>query len=49
MTFAKYGVKPVCSGCGRRLVAKEEPALWFVGFPRRAVYGMCCFAKAAAA
>ncbi len=47
VSFKKYGVKPVCSGCGRKLVKKNEPAMWFVGFPAPAVYGIECFKAAA--
>lgn len=43
----QYGVRPICSGCGRKLVIKDEMALWFVGHPTRGVYGQCCWAKAA--
>ena len=42
-TCKQYGVKPVCQGCGRKLVIKDETALWFEGFPRKAVFGSCCF------
>lgn len=41
--FRAYSVKPVCAGCGRKLVAKNEMALWFVGHPVAAVYGPECF------
>jgi hypothetical protein len=46
-TFKEYGVKAVCSGCGRKLVAKNEMALWFVGHPGKDVFGLCCWGKAA--
>lgn len=42
-TCKQYGVKPVCQGCGRKLVIKDETALWFEGYPRKAVFGPCCF------
>jgi len=46
-TFSQYGVEQVCAGCGRHLTASEP--LWFVGYPKpAAVYGPCCFDKAAA-
>jgi len=47
-TFKDYGVKPVCSGCGRKLVAKDEPAMWFASNPGR-VFGLCCWKLAAKA
>lgn len=46
VSFAVYKVKPECAGCGRKLTSKE-PALWFQGFPRRAVFGACCFVQGA--
>jgi hypothetical protein len=46
-TFKDYNVKPVCVGCGRKLVAKNEMAMWFIGHPHKAVYGLCCWDKAA--
>ena len=49
VSCAKYGVEPVCHGCGRRLRANRndgEP-LWLVGYPRRAVYGVCCWKEGA--
>lgn len=47
-TFSQYKVKPICGGCGRKLKATEA-ALWFAGWPLpRAVYGLCCWTKAAA-
>ncbi len=48
-TFKDYNVAPVCSGCGRKLVAKNEPCMAFTGFPSRAVYGYCCWTEAATA
>ncbi len=44
--FRQYGLKPVCAGCGRKLVAKNEMAMWFVGYPTPAVYGKECFGLA---
>lgn len=46
-TFSQYNVPPFCGGCGRKLVASKEPHMWFVGYPRRAVYGPCCFSEGA--
>jgi hypothetical protein len=46
-TFKDYQVKPFCAGCGRKLVASKEPAMWFVGYPSHAVYGIECFKEAA--
>lgn len=40
--FKQYRVKPRCYGCGRRLVAKHEPFMWFTGGTRPAVFGDCC-------
>ncbi len=48
VSFKKYGVQAVCSGCGRKLVKKNESCMWFVGHPRPAVYGYCCWTKGAA-
>ncbi len=46
-TFSQYGVNPACEGCGRKLVAKDEPAMWFRGLPAPAgVFGYCCWGKA---
>lgn len=45
VTFKSYGVQPKCYGCGRRLLLAD--ARWFVGIPRRAVYGDCCFPQGA--
>ncbi len=42
-TFSQYKVKPLCAGCGRKLVAKDESAMWFVGQPKPKVYGYCCW------
>lgn len=42
----KYAVDRRCYGCQRPLRIKDEPALWFTGFPGRAVYGVCCFTQA---
>ncbi len=47
VSFKKYAVKAVCSGCGRKLVKAHEPAMWFQGHPFRAVYGPCCWSIAA--
>lgn len=48
VSFKKYGVEPVCGGCGRRLVKKDEMALWFRGWPLPAsVFGSCCWTLAA--
>jgi hypothetical protein len=44
-TFKGYGVKPVCSGCGRK-VSLAEP-LWFTEYPRAGVFGRECFKAAA--
>ncbi len=44
VSFKKYGVKPVCSGCGRKL-ERAEP-LWFTTIPKPAVYGRECFKEA---
>ncbi len=46
VSFKKYGVQPVCAGCGRKLIKKDEPAMWFVGLPMPAVYGSCCWGQA---
>lgn len=46
-TFSQYKVKAVCSGCGRKLVAKDESAMWFVNIPTVSVYGACCWHLAA--
>ncbi len=43
VSFKKYGVQPICAGCGRKLVKKDEQALWFVGQPKPKVYGYCCW------
>ncbi len=46
-TFKDYAVKPVCGGCGRKLVAKAEPCMWFRNLPKpAAVFGLCCWGKA---
>jgi len=45
----QYEVRRECYGCGRKLVLKDEMALWFVGHPRRAVFASCCFHLAAKA
>lgn len=43
-TFKQYGLtSPACAGCGRKIVAAHEPALWFTGYPTRAVFAPCCF------
>lgn len=48
VSFKKYGVAPVCGGCGRKLVKKDELAMTFVGWPLpAAVYGSCCLNLAA--
>ena len=39
-TFKAFGLRPYCSGCGRRLTPTEP--LWFQGHPFRAVWGWCC-------
>ncbi len=46
-TFSQYHVKPVCAGCGRKLKAKDEPCMWFRGGSTPAVFGYCCWTKAA--
>lgn len=46
-TFKQYGVEPVCAGCGRKLIASKEPAMWFQGIPTPAVWGYCCWKEAA--
>lgn len=46
-TFSQYKVQPVCGGCGRRLVASKEPAMWFRNLPpAAAVFGVCCWQSA---
>ncbi len=42
-TFSQYDVKPVCGGCDRKLIAKNEASLWFTGIPKKEVYGSCCY------
>lgn len=44
-TFAQYGVDRRCYGCGRKLTSKD--VRWFTGIPKHAVYGQCCFHRAA--
>ncbi len=44
--FRQYAVDRRCYGCQRKLVAKDEPAMWFTGHPYAAVFGACCFAIA---
>lgn len=48
VSYKKYGVKQVCSGCGRKLRGVgDEPALWFRTLPTRGVWGQCCFNQGA--
>jgi hypothetical protein len=41
-TFALYGLRASCTGCGRKLRATEM--LWFQAHPFPAVYGFSCCA-----
>ena len=45
--FRQYAVDRRCYGCQRKLVAKNETALWFTGWPYAAVFASCCFHMAA--
>ncbi len=48
VSFKKYGVKHTCYGCQRKLGPVGSEPLWFRTVPTPAVYGHCCWTKAAA-